>query len=573
MRLALWFLCSLTAAVGQGVRPISPPVPSDQFKPPAPGNGTIEGTVRDKITGEPVRGALVSMGTPGGSLEASTDQAGHFAFHALPPGSYWPNAQASGYTPNRSRSAFPEPPKPVQLDQNTDKAKVELFLYPTASLSGHVFNDAGEPVGNCQVGALIQPTNNALSPRFMQVATASTDTGGEYQMHGLLRGRYVLSVRCGAVTMLPHAFMKRNDPAVPRLVYPHQFLGGADFNSAQKILVETGAHVEGIDIRLSRVRAARLEGIVHGFNSQGRGVGASLQSMEDLSWMPDEYSAPVDIQTGKFTFPNVAPGEYRLISFSGDPSSILTASQIVNIAPEKNDTVEVTLAPAPTVHGTVIQPPESETQQQQTPGRRFMIAAQPQAGQARIYFEPLEQQRFAAQTTTQVEKDGTFHMPAGLAPGRWRARVNGPNGYIKSMQVDGADVSPPDFVLSPAAAHTLRIEMGSNWGEVDVTVNSAAGSGVQDLFAVAIALGGAGDQRVYPVQQDRTAQIMQIAPGAYRVFVLPQRVAWAFAQEPRLLERFSSRGEKVVVSEGGKVQVTLSPVSAEEIAAAMDEIE
>lgn len=48
---------------------------------------------------------------------------------------------------------------------------------------------------------------------------------------------------------------------------------------------------------------------------------------------------------------------------------------------------------------------------------------------------------------------------------------------------------------------------------------------------------------------------------------------WPFMQDPRLIERFYGHGQIVMVEESGKAQVSVSPISAEEITGALDEIE
>lgn len=333
---------------------------------PAPGKGAIEGLVRDKITGQPVRRAVVRIGVFDRQLAASTDDDGHFAFRALPPGAYWPMAQAPGYTATRTLNGFGEQPKPVTLDQNTDKAKTELFLYPTATMSGHVLNDANEPVSSCQISAIASRFQNG-QPILATIAYASTDANGEYRLGELQRGRYALSVRCDSVIVLPHPFMKRTDPATPRLVYPHQYLGGTDFNSAQKIIVEPGSHLEGIDIRLPRVQTGRLEGVVNGA-SQSRGATLFLQNFGDSPTVSQQYNTSANTQTGRFTFADVAPGEYRLIALvnDNDGNHFLMAEQMINVKANETIDTEVALEAPPPLSGAVTEAPPGGSRQLRT---------------------------------------------------------------------------------------------------------------------------------------------------------------------------------------------------------------
>lgn len=78
---------------------------AQQPLPPATeeATGSIEGTVLDAVTGEAIRraevilGGTLTQGAPQADLRAGTDASGHFAFRALPAGTYWLNAQHANY--------------------------------------------------------------------------------------------------------------------------------------------------------------------------------------------------------------------------------------------------------------------------------------------------------------------------------------------------------------------------------------------------------------------------------------------------------------------------------------------
>ncbi len=277
------------------------------------------------------------------------------------------------------------------------------------------------------------------------------------------------------------------------------------------------------------------------------------------------YSTGIDLRTGHFAFPEVAPDEYRLTAVLNDGKRYLTAEEAVDVKANVRNEAAPTLAPVPRVSGTVAQAPPS-----QDGNIAYM------SGNHQIYFEPVDAQQAMPQTMATLEKDGSFKLPVGLPSGHWRVHVNGLIGYVKSMQVDGNDASPSDFVIAPGAPHTIQIAMGSDFGELDVTVEGASGAQA-GMGVVAIADDGKriadGSTKNVMVQQDGVSRINMVEPGRYLVFALPQHLGWLLAQDEVLIEHFRDRGRSVDVEAGGKAQVTVAPISADEIGKALDETE
>src|SRR6476661_8490060 len=102
MRACLSLACALALS---GIVAAQPVVITSLQPPASPtGNGSVEGTVINEITREPVRKAQVTLGSAN-APPAVTDATGRFAFRNLGPGTYWLQA---------SHTLFPQPARVMQ---------------------------------------------------------------------------------------------------------------------------------------------------------------------------------------------------------------------------------------------------------------------------------------------------------------------------------------------------------------------------------------------------------------------------------------------------------------------------
>src|SRR5437868_356198 len=121
--IAVAWALALTGSVGAQSLVISGPITGPQQPLSPTGNGSIEGTVINEVTREPVRKAQVALGSAN-TLPAVTDATGRFAFRNLGPGTYWPQA---------SHPLFPQPTsvmqaRPVSVTLGQDEQKHDLVI-------------------------------------------------------------------------------------------------------------------------------------------------------------------------------------------------------------------------------------------------------------------------------------------------------------------------------------------------------------------------------------------------------------------------------------------------------------
>jgi carboxypeptidase family protein len=150
--------------------------------------GVVTGVVRDGEAKRPVAGARVEV-VGDGSLastwsheaarnETVTDAAGHFRLEGIGRSPVRIAARARGFGRAERNDVRPG-------------ASVEVFLFPGASLSGVVRDDAGRPVAGAEVRAEGDQSWGAPPPE-------RSDARGEFRLDGVPPGEYTVVAREGA---------------------------------------------------------------------------------------------------------------------------------------------------------------------------------------------------------------------------------------------------------------------------------------------------------------------------------------------------------------------------------------
>src|SRR6185295_6211663 len=136
------------------------------------------------------------------------------------------------------------------------------------------------------------------------VAPRLTDDRGEYRLHDVPQGRYIVSASVGSVSTA-------DLPGYTRSYFP----GTPNLSEAQFLTI-AGTDRIGVDVALARTRTALVSG--HIFSAAGE---PSTGGRVELRPSARSASALIGIKVGArllpggvFEFPNVAPGEYAVVA-------------------------------------------------------------------------------------------------------------------------------------------------------------------------------------------------------------------------------------------------------------------
>ncbi len=444
--------------------------------------GQITGTVLDAATHQPVKHASVtlnSMAARGGRSNHSvaTDSAGAFSFDGLAEGNYLVNATQMNYPnlPNHAR---------VEL-KSGGKATVTLELTPGAVLSGHVVDEDGDPLSGCFVQTRLSSHSGS--------AGANSNQDGEYRIHSLAPGKYIVSVRCGVPAFVARPFSAGPDPP-PSLAYPMQFYPAvSDAKSAQPVEVAAGAEKAGVDFRMRPMAITQVRGSVSSSTGDLPSDGG-LQIQLVPAERPEETMGTGLSRPGAFEFATVFPGSYYLVAMNnGDPTKRLSAVEKIEV---KDRPVEValTLSPGVDIAGTVTV--EDSNAPNKVSVATVQVQLDPELPVGRV-------------DAAQAKEDGSFVFKS-VPAGRWKvAVIDTGQVFLKSAWLGNTDVTHTAFEVSPGT-ESLRMVVSANMGTIEGT--APAGEFVfienQDAWQ-----GFRGTQ----VDQNGRFTMGGLSPGKYRV--------------------------------------------------------
>lgn len=374
--------------------------------------GSVEGNVVNAITGAPIAGARVRLES--GDSDPSytkTDEKGHFRFS----GAEWGTvlAERPGFLSMR----------PIRAQAGS---AATVRLTPAAVMSGKVLGPDGIPLPGTVVEILARkPAGPVAQTRGM------ADDRGDFRVANLEAGTY---------SLMAHSSPTGGWPSSDRLTYYPEAL---DLASAKPIELAAGQQARA-DIRILRQSGVRVAGRLIGLPDGESFKIVSIVPQVDYTTIAHSPLAAVD--GGRFEFPDVLPGKYRVIASMGTPDGAfggrieykLGATQDVEVTEHGLDGVELRLLPLRDVAGTVTWPEGCR------PSAPVTVLA---TGEN-------------TRSLGAVGADGQFVLKS-LAPGRIKIHMPSP---ATSVLLDDQDISQAGFDYPFTGAETLHIAMPCNGG-------------------------------------------------------------------------------------------------------------
>lgn len=523
-----------------------------------PGSASIEGTVVDSLTHEPVKKASVMLNGRLG-LTAVTDASGHFAFRQLPAGQYMLQAQSSRYPMGQFGLEMAHQAS-ITVAGDEQKRDVTLPLTPGASIRGRILDEEGSPMQQCNASVMRKVTTDNGNELVNAGGGAQSDENGEYRIANLPAGKYYVMANCPQGIPLPHAFIRRgSETDLPRLVYRNIFYPGtADPTGAARVEAQPGGLVAGIDFHMVPASGVTIRGRVQPL-SPDRNLQVFLQPTDPLRRTFGRQGAGANPSTGEFRIANVQPGSYELVAFSNSqpiPSAVMAgnasyfAKVPVEVGASPPDPIELLLAPGVQISGTLAIDGDDKQQPHPNPIR---VNLSPTGNEA--IFGPPPQ--------AEVKTDGAFVFES-VTPGRWRVQLNGP-GYLKSLTLGDQEISGDEVELTAPAK--LKLVMGTKYIQVDVSASPSSAS-PGSLTGVVWAEGSSIHQNFA-----FDSQGFNVPPGRYHVCGFTAAQPWMAMQNRALSKALESHCATVDVLEGGPQKLEITPIPSEELKRIIDSLD
>ncbi|HUR48920.1 MAG TPA: carboxypeptidase-like regulatory domain-containing protein [Acidimicrobiales bacterium] len=320
--------CTLVAALLQQ----APPRDSAAPPPTREGTGVIKGRVYDRESGAPVPNAMVTLATDIASLrealpsgapaairapqprQAKTDAQGRYTFERLPAGTYNLSSNPPEFrvtylpqsygAPRPHDPTRPSPRRPLPLGEGQTLDNIDLPLWRSLAITGHVADEFGEPLAGVPIVVTAAGTNRNVAMRGPYGFT--TDDRGSFRLFGLAPGRYVV-----CATPQNGMFRGGDDPTER---YMKTCAPNAGSESEGQVVELTATDYGEVEIRMTRGRAYKITGTA--LDSQGKPVNqVSIVRTEGTGM---SSSGGQTDGTGHFTFNSVVPGDYTIVAQVGN---------------------------------------------------------------------------------------------------------------------------------------------------------------------------------------------------------------------------------------------------------------
>ena len=601
--------------------------------------GIIVGRVVDATSGAPIPSVIVGLTGPAlpRSVSVLTDGRGRFLFRSVPKGTFMLRATmgGNGYSPSGfiiSGSGSQIGPylsggfgqrRPGGLLQSIDfeeSARISdlvIKLWKGASIDGTVVDEAGEPLVNVVVAA----AKRSADGRLLGGPSTRTDDRGAYHFGTLVPGDYVVlvpqlqaamptatsdilaappdrlissrlantgaagfsgGVRIGGSAISTSTSLNTST-IVPSpttngvFVYQTTFAPSTTtLTQASVVTIAPGEERTGVSVLMQPVRAVAVSGTLTDDRGPVPQFGLRLMPLEaeDGSGLLDVASTSTDAR-GRFTFPLVAAGSYRVIAhrlattqFTDGPEAAVQptrvadragswAQQEIYVADRDLEGVALQLRPGSRVSGRV-EFRGSGKRPSADQLRQFAIfigLAQPPS---RMFFNPTRSGRMSA--------DGDFVIP-DTAPGRYLAYATDLPGWsLLSVAVGGRPMTERAFTVEAADIADVTVELTDQPAEITGTVRNRAGGADPDVSVLIFstdrtrwreARAASRTFRAVRVSKTGVFTLPAVLPGDYFILAVPDEAAADFPDE-RLLTALASLARTIRIAPGEKAALTLT---------------
>jgi Carboxypeptidase regulatory-like domain len=493
---------------------------------PSTGTARIQGRVVNAETGSAVRMATVSLVSPDtAGRTMSSDASGRFEFTELPAGRFTLRVVKAGFVTSTFGQSTANPGA-IALQDGQRLERGDLRLPRGGVITGRVLDAFGDPVTEASVSAYraeyIQPGVRRLSAG----RPVQTNDLGDFRIYGVAPGKYYVGA---SLRPLPSP---ESGNALPRTVPATEgvattfFPGTVVASDARMLAVEAGKETPSVDIVLQSVRLARVTGSV--VDSRGRPSPNMIvwlnPARADGALIPTGGAfdmAEVDA-AGRFSVPNIAPGDYRLdvqakakfeaiansgttgIGTTGAGSGLEFASVPLTVNGENVDALMVQTTTGLKMTGRLV-----------VEGGAFPPDV---TAKVKVSVSPLLQGTGLSagllSSGAQVQPDGTFEV-GGLVGSRLVRVGSLPAGAaLKSVRANGMDVTDDGLEIGQADVSDVEILVTTTPTKVTGTVTDSAGNPERDYVVVVFA----DDRRRWTAPLNRF--VVSTRPNADGVFTL-----------------------------------------------------
>jgi len=488
---------------------------TDQAKP-----ASVEGTVVNSVTGEPVPRAHVTLTVTASPVRktygAMSGANGKFSINSMVPGTYTVAAERVEFLTSTA--------EPVKLSAGDVRTAVLVKLRPTGAITGRVVNAEGEPMERVGVSASISDYD---------AANATTDKKGEFRIGGLAPGKYRVCAKPLAED-LPQEI--RTDGTAEIHYRRTYFPGVPDTLSAARVKVVAGSETGGTEIHLIRAPIVNLSGTIQGI-SKGAGEVWLLVQEGCIDANNEETTVRPD---GMFYLWRLDPGIYcvRASQTPQDVPAMSSPPVEVYLTDKSVEDVQLRLIPVSNIPGQL----EYDDEQAKP-------ASAPAANQVTLQSVTLD----SATRPAKIAENGSFLLE-GVPPDTYRINTSQTGVYVKSNLLGSAATDGSMLDLrNGASGQTLSVRLSSAVAELSGTVSRGNDAAAGALVVLTMDDPAPyGFYRIVNADVAGAFSIRGIPPGKYKVLALESDSASPVVRG-RLAGQYDAEAESLELAPADKV--------------------
>ncbi len=281
-----------------------------------------EGQVVSAETGEPVVRARVTIhpkiqstnpeDAPGG-FTMQTDDSGTYHFEKLEPGKYEVFVTKAGYLrANYGAKRVNGPGLPIELQSGQAASKLDVKLYPEATISGVVTDEHGDPVQSSV--QLVKRGWKQGKPTLLPSNFSNADTQGHFHFSGVGPGKYYVKAQPRESSFLhqPQEVDRQGNPV--NLHFVSTFYGDTTgIEGAVALQVQPGQEVPDVNIKMRREAVFHIRGRIVSVPPGDSPLNYMPVLITNESSFFFERGSARPKNDGQFEVDNVQPGSYLLM--------------------------------------------------------------------------------------------------------------------------------------------------------------------------------------------------------------------------------------------------------------------
>jgi hypothetical protein len=519
--------------------------------PPAPARTlSIEGraVLGQDAGAPPVRRARVTLtGHDGFATQVTdTDTEGAFRFEGLPAGTFRLLIEKPGFLLlEREPGHASVDPLPVTVADGSP-VNMTVPMQAAAAMEGRLVAENGEPAAGVIVSA-VRLVYGPYGRRPGVIRQATTDDLGRFRVHTMASGDYYLEAA-------PNPWLGLTLPLPPdRVGFGRSYFPGTDrLEDARVVSLAPSQELADLDFRVTSVRVASISGTV--LDSTGKPPAVSGFRLQRVGAPPAD-ARTVPGRGAEFQLPAVFPGDYWLLATARSTPSAAPEYAAVRITVNGDDQKDLRIitSKTSTVSGRV-----------EVEGAAGLLANLVVTA-AETDFELPSSGSPAPGTPAvpgAVGADGSFTLPGLFGNRLFRVENLPPNWGLKSVQLNGVDISDTPVALSVSPQpRTLRIVLTSRTASISGSLEAPTGgptSGRMVVFSEDPRRWGVRSRLIKTVEvgADGRYAVTGLVAGRYFIIGVGALEDWAWF-DPEVLNRLLATATPITLADSQRVTLTL----------------